>query len=103
MNDLQKLLSVLQLTTRKLAAELGLDYTVVQKVVTGKRNTPHIQEAIASHLGHQATHLFGPGSTRHLRRLIDQSIDACVEADRARLRRLYLRDRIANNKAVGNG
>lgn len=105
MNTLQQYLEVRRITARDIACSSGENYHSVQKTIKGHRRPEHIMKAIADHLGQPVDHLFGPGSQRHLRRLIASEIDRYVEADRARLRRLYLRnvDSIPNNRRAGNG
>jgi hypothetical protein len=106
MNTLQHYLAVRKVTASEIAQDLRINYHSVQKTIKGHRRPEHIMQAIAGYLGQPAGHLFGPGSKRHLRRLIAQEIDRCVESDRARLRRLYLRDtnsNIPNKRMAGNG
>lgn len=106
MNDLQKLLEIKGISAKDISLAANENYHSVQKTIKGQRPTPHIRQAIADYLGYQVDQLFGPGSTRKLRALINREIDTRTEIDRERLRRRYLIDMansIPNKRMAGNG
>lgn len=74
MNDLQRLLKLKNIHETALARTTGLNYHSVQKTVKGVRKTPAVQDAVAATLGFPKDKLFGPGSGKLLRRLIQTEI-----------------------------
>ena len=90
MNDLQRLFKARGISMMALGELLGLNWHAVQKVVKGTRQTPHIREAVACHLGLAVDQTFGPRARRSLLPLIECEINRKRTEYERRLQSKYL-------------
>lgn len=90
MNNIQKLIKLRGETIFTVAEKTGLNYHSIQKVITGVRDSAHIKEKVAQHLGLSFGHVWGDRSDRFLAKYIQTEINRRAEAERERLRAKYL-------------
>ena len=93
MNDLQKLLKLRKITVVQIAKASGEDYHSLQKTIKGIRQTPHIQETVAKHLGLRVWRTFGQQAILTIRGLIAQEIAKREQGYGDHLKLLFLDDK----------
>lgn len=84
---LQQLIRLRELDARIIAVAIGYGYHTVQKTITGARNHPACQNAIANYLGLDPEKVHGNESIQYLKQtiLIEVSKIASVKAETVRL------------------
>lgn len=103
MNHLQSYLRLKGISAQQIHLATGLGYHAVVKTIKGVRKGRVVRQAIADYLQVPYEHIWGTGSARHLKRMIQQAINDRAQAENRRLQQRYLDKSLTESRAASNG